>query len=232
MVLVVVDAVWYSISGVIREDNRWSSLVISVVIYSSIVASNFLFLNAMRQRSSLHVKAFIAGNGALALTLTLLLVVSGVRIITGRAPPSIQREISGHGLLYLLYSWTLRVGFVFFMILMAATYFRLWFTYDADGLRLSQVLVRPLPSGAAGEADEPGEGGEAGEAGEAGEIGGAGEQEAGEPRARTLSVTSKRRAVKFHITSLVFAFSSSVFVGGLLLAAAWLNTEALWEALA
>ena len=223
--LVACDALWYAGSGKITESDCWSMLVISVVIYSSIITSNFLFLNAMRQRSSLHVKMFVAGNAALALALTILLITSGVRIATGNAPPSIRREMSGHGLLYVLYTWALRVGFVFFMVLMAATYFRLWFAYDPNGLRLSQVLSQPhLDSTVAGSQ---------GSAEVAGDRVPAETVETGEAlRSRTLSVSSKQRAVKYHFISLLAAFFTSAFVLVLLFAASCLNTEGLWEALA
>ena len=216
--LVAGDALWYSVDSVREDKDQWTTLIISFVLYTSIITSNFLFLNAMRQRSSLHVKAFIAGNAALAFALLALLIISAVRIATGRAPASMKRAWSAHSILYILYSWVLRTGFVFFLLLMAATYFRLWFTYDPNGLRLSQVLqVDPLPNVVA-------EG--------SGAVMGTNADDTAEPRARALSANSKRRAVKYHFTSLVAAFSTSLIVFGLLIAAGYLNTESLWEALA
>ena len=79
---------WWSVGGA-----RWSAV------------SDFRPLDAPRQRSSLHVKAFIAGNAALALALLVLLITSFVRIASGHTPPSMQRASSGHSIVYLLYTW-------------------------------------------------------------------------------------------------------------------------------
>ena len=107
-----------------------------------------------------------------------------------------------------------RTGLVLFMLLMAATYFRLWFVYDPNGLRLSQVLERPS---AEAEGGARGAGGEADEAA---------------ARGRALSASSKQRAVKYHFVTLAAAFSTSIIVWVLLFSASCLNTEGLWEALA
>ena len=51
-------------------------------------------------------------------------------------------------------------------------------------------------------------------------------------RDRLMSMRSRRRAMRWHYTSLAAAFATSAFVAGLLVAAYCLNSEALWAALA
>lgn len=90
----------------------------------------------------------MAGNAALALTLIALLIALAVRVAAGDVPPSIATEEAGQAVLQIAYTWTLRIGLVLFLLLMAATYLRLWFHYDPEPLRLSRILVEPLDAAA------------------------------------------------------------------------------------
>ena len=65
-------------------------------------------------------------NKVLGLTLLTMLIVLAVRVARGDVPDSIKSKEAGQGVLPIVYTWPLRTGFVVFLLLMAATYLRLW----------------------------------------------------------------------------------------------------------
>ena len=80
----------------------------------------------MAARSVLHVRAFILGNVFLAVAISALLAELLVRIVSGQVP---AKQL-GSSTQLLVFTWVLRVGFVLFFPLAAATYARLWPEYD------------------------------------------------------------------------------------------------------
>ena len=133
--LAAVDLVWFAVEGTLTERYHWSKLVVCAVLYSSYIVSNFAFLHAMYQHSGLHVRAGIAGNAALALALICMLLVTLARALGGHVAASVHAHTHGHSWLYVVYTWVLRVIFVLFLVLMSATYCRLWRAYDPTSAR-------------------------------------------------------------------------------------------------
>ena len=74
----------------------------------------------------LLVRAFILGNVFLAVAISALLAELLVRIVSGQVP---AKQL-GSSTQLLVFTWVLRVGFVLFFPLAAATYARLWPEYD------------------------------------------------------------------------------------------------------
>lgn len=123
------------------------------------------------------------------------------------------------------------------------------FEYDPNEVRLSRILVDPLVADsvndAAGNAPDPAMAEQpittasvtstTATAAAAASLTAAPTPPVEQPprrRDRLMSMRSRQRAMRWHYTSLAAAFATSIFVAGLLVAACWLNSEALWEALA
>ena len=133
----------------------------------------------------------------------------------------------------------MRVAFVFFLLLMSATYATLWFKYDHASVlpwRAPTAQVEPVRH-----AEGPGLSADGGATAAAGSVGpivlssdtaGA----AGAARGRELSAHygegATIRAFRYHALSLLAPFVSSSAVVVLLVIAGYYNVEALWEALA
>lgn len=234
LLLVAYDLVVYLMRRELAQRFYWSKLVLSTAIYASYVLSNVAFLHAMRRRHALRVRCFIAGNAALAIGMLIMLIVTAYRIHLGALQPSVVHAAKGHSWLYEAGTWTLRVGFVGFLLTMAATYARLWTTYDAeDGVPLREE-ARDREHGA----NKPPQNG-AGETSAAAHQAGA----ASSPSHLELAVGRDSRAGSAAAVpgssrqvgpcvSFVAAFFAATLVFGLLLSAACLNSEGLWEALA
>lgn len=221
--LAVVDLVCYAINGTLTERYHWSKVVVCAVVYSSYVASNFSFLHALYSHSGLHVRAGIAGNAALAIALICMLIVTLVRAAEGHVAASVHHDMSGHSWLYVIYTWVLRTVFVLFLVLMSATYCRLWRAYGPTS-------VQRLHGTHEAAAVELGVGNSA--LGKSAAQGNANGDAAATPRARLVSTATHRRAMRYHYCSLLAAFATGAIVAGLVVAAACLDQEALWEALA
>lgn len=184
-----------------------------------------------------QVKCFIAGNAATGFGVFVLLIVTVYRIAAGHAQRSIVIFQHGHAALYVIGTWMLRILFVVFLIWMSATYARLWTLYDdssddkvllthrgdalgrGDG-RSSCSIVHDSSSNPSMEATTQ-------------------ENHAMQSeialQVRLQAVDSKLRfnlRLQRNLAALTAAFATSVFVLFMLLAAAFVNTAGLWEALA
>lgn len=113
-------------------------------------------------------------------------------------------------------TWVLRTSFVLCLLLMAAAYCRLWSMYDPAAAQTWH--------GARGAVDAPET-----ELADAS----AKSPSAAAPRSRgRVSTATRRKAMRYHYSSFVAAFATGAIVAGLLVTAACLDQEALWEALA
>lgn len=237
--LTVVNSIWYAADGALPERYHWSALLISVVIYATYVGSNIAFLASMRQRDALLTHCFIAGNCATGIGVSGLLVVTVYRIAAGHAQHSIVLAESGHAVLYVVGTWVLRVGFVLFLLLMALTYSRLWSAYDDASMTLLGPSCRGVGAAHAGNlgsnaqptlAEDGKEGAAA--ATVSGALAIVADEEAHEAELKARARGRRRQRLRQRVVSLIAAFTTGVTVVGLLVAAAFLNSEGLWEALA
>lgn len=215
----------------VHDGFSWSALVVSVILYSTYIASNVGFLAAMRFRSSLHVRAFIAGNVAMAFGVLLMLIVTVSRLLHGNAPASVEHFTSKHSTFFTVMSWLLRAGLIIFLFVLSSRYIQLWGAYEEE-VGLPQVEMTPNPQlphkasplAANDAAANLAHGG-------GGESQGAPTAASSPAKLRRLN-TAVRRKMKHSCLTLVAAGSTTAVVFGLLGAACLFNTEGFWDALA
>ncbi len=258
--LSLIDLALYLSDGSFLERYHWSKVLVALAIAVSYITSNIGFLHAMSYRSSIHVKAYIAGNGTLACGLLVMMIVMFVRLELGDAPESVQRRWDGHRVLDIVYIWVLRLGFVLFWLAQAATYTRLWSLYDVRSAGLTPLLPAakpPPPDGAPMEplppSQEPSEGSRAeprvdveeqrcgASAGGSSAVGShVDDAPWSEGAAAAAAVTDAGGAASccdgmrrdVQVVEILAAFGSGSCVLVLLIVAWSLNSEALWEAFA